>query len=75
MYEYILVLEEADLNAHNVKNGNIGVDKTIFDNFVKDAMIQIRFIDDYDENHVHTYKMIFEDDNTIFMQYLWDEFI
>ena len=75
MYEYILVLEEADLNAHNVKNGNIGVDKTIFDNFVKNAMIQIRFIDDYDENHVHTYKMIFEDDNTIFMQYLWDEFI
>lgn len=56
----------------DLKTGNIKVDKTIFDYFVPNTYINISFVDDNVEGRIAQYKMISEDDENIFMEYICD---
>lgn len=65
--EMIMVFELCDLIDYDRTMGNIAVDKSIFDDFVENSYINIRFVED-DYNIVYTYKMIAEDEEAIYME-------
>lgn len=62
-----LVLDELDYEE--TKDG-ISVDKFIFDDYQKDAYVNIKFVDDNDEDDVRSYKMVGEDDERIYFEYI-----
>ena len=61
-----IVLEEDDYQLD--KNGNLRIDKSVFDDFVEDDYIDIKFLDEEDEP-IRSYIMKNEDDNWIFCEY------
>lgn len=65
--EVDLVLDELDYEE--TKDG-ISVDKFIFDDYQKDAYVNIKFVDDNDEDDVRSYKMVGEDDEKIYFEYI-----
>lgn len=62
-----LVLDELDYEE--TKDG-ISVDKFIFDDYQKDTYVNIKFIDNNDEDDVRSYKMVGEDDEKIYFEYI-----
>ena len=62
-----LILDELDYEE--TKDG-ISVDKFIFDDYHKDAYINVKFLDDNDEDDVRSYKMVGEDDEKIYFEYI-----
>ena len=62
-----LVLDELDYEE--TKDG-ISVDKFIFDDYQKDTYVNIKFVDDNDEDDVRSYKMVGEDDERIYFEYI-----
>ena len=62
-----LILDELDYEE--TKDG-ISVDKFIFDDYQKDAYVNIKFIDNNDEDDVRSYKMVGEDDERIYFEYI-----
>lgn len=62
-----LVLDELDYEE--TKDG-ISVDKFIFDDYQKDTYVNIKFVDDNDEDDVRSYKMVGEDDEKIYFEYI-----
>lgn len=68
-YEADLILELEDLLDYNKRTHDIKVDKSIFDDFVENKLIYIHFVED-EEGCVGEYKMIFEDEEGIFMEYM-----
>ena len=62
-----LVLDELDYEE--TKDG-ISVDKFIFDDYQKDTYVNIKFIDNNDEDDVRSYKMVGEDDERIYFEYI-----
>ena len=62
-----LVLDELDYEE--TKDG-ISVDKFIFDDYQKGAYLDILFLDDNDEDDVRSYKMVGEDDEKIYFEYI-----
>lgn len=63
----VMALELYDLISYNQTTGNIVVSKDIFDDFIKNACIDIQFVED-DYNIVYTYEMMAEDDEGIYME-------
>jgi hypothetical protein len=68
-YEADIILEIADLLDYNKYNHDIEVDKRIFDAFEENKLIYIHFVEDR-ADIVREYKMVFEDDEAIFMEYM-----
>lgn len=62
-----LVLDELDYTE--TKDG-IAVDKFIFDDYKQGTYINIQFADDNDDGNVYSYKMINEDDEFIYFEYI-----
>ena len=62
-----LVLDELD---YEETDEGISVDKFIFDDYQKGAYINIKFIDNNDEDDVRSYKMVGEDDERIYFEYI-----
>ena len=62
-----LILDELDYEE--TKDG-ISVDKFIFDDYQKDAYVNIKFIDNNDEDDVRSYKMVGEDDEKTYFEYI-----
>ena len=62
-----LILDELDYEE--TKDG-ISVDKFIFDDYQKDTYVNIKFIDNNDEDDVRSYKMVGEDDERIYFEYI-----
>ena len=62
-----LVLDELDYEE--TKDG-ISVDKFIFDDYQKDTYVNIKFIDNNDEDDVRSYKMVGEDDEKIYFEFI-----
>lgn len=67
-----LVLEVQDLLEFDAQTRRIKVSKDIFDDFVVDTYVNIRFVDELTETQiiVHMYKMISEDNEGIVMECL-----
>lgn len=65
-----LVLDSEELLDFNMRTGNIKVDKDIFDDFVPNTYVNIQFVDDNSEDRIAQYKMISEDDEGIYMEYI-----
>ena len=63
-----LVLD-CDAYELDLRTGNIKVDNSVFDAFVPNTYINIRFVDDNVEGRIAQYKMISEDDEGITMEY------
>lgn len=63
-----IVLEKDD-HIFEEETGNVLVDKSIFDDYMENAYINIQFADDNDDK-VLQYKMISEDDEYITMEYI-----
>lgn len=61
-----LVLDELDYEE--TKDG-ISIDKFIFDDYHKDAYINIKFVDD-NSDEIYCYKMVGEDDEKIYFEYI-----
>lgn len=61
-----LVLDELDYEE--TRNG-ISVDKFIFDDYHKDAYINVKFVDD-NSDEIYCYKMISETDEKIYFEYI-----
>lgn len=61
-----LVLDELDYEE--TRNG-ISVDKFIFDDYYKDAYINVKFVDD-NSDEIYCYKMISETDERIYFEYI-----
>lgn len=61
-----LVLEEDD---YDETTDGISIDKMIFDNYCKDSYINIKFADD-NSDEIHFYKMVGEDDERIYFEYI-----
>jgi hypothetical protein len=68
----VLKLEVADLLVNDIDKGLIKVSKDIFDDFNKDTIIDIEFVDEC-PGIVHNYKMVNEDETGITMVYLGTE--
>ena len=68
-YEADIILEIADLLDYNKYNHDIEVDKRIFDAFEENKLIYIHFVEDR-ADIIREYKMVFEDDEAIFMEYM-----
>lgn len=66
--ELPLYLEE-DCYEMDDKTGDIKIDKQIFDDFEKNTIISVCFVDEDDEP-IMDYKMIYEDDNWIYCEVL-----
>lgn len=64
--EMIMVLELCDLIDHNRATGSIKVSKDIFDDYMENSCIDIKFVEDK-SNSVYTYIMTAEDDEGICM--------
>lgn len=62
-----LVLEEDDFTKDDL--GNIKIDKSVFDDFVKGTYVRIQFVDDNEES-IYEYKMIDEDENSITCEFI-----
>ena len=62
-----LVLDELD---YEETEDGISVDKFIFDDYQKGTYINIKFIDNNDEDDVRSYKMVGEDDEKIYFEYI-----
>ena len=62
-----LVLDELD---YEETEDGISVDKFIFDDYQKDTYVNIKFVDDNDEDDVRSYKMVGEDDEKIYFEYI-----
>lgn len=62
-----LVLDELD---YEETEDGISVDKFIFDDYQKDTYVNIKFIDNNDEDDVRSYKMVGEDDERIYFEYI-----
>ena len=62
-----LVLDELDYDE--TKDG-ISVDKSIFDDYQKDTYVNIKFIDNNDEDDVRSYKMVGEDEERIYFEFI-----
>ena len=62
-----LVLEEDD---YDETDEGISVDKSVFDDYQKDTYVNIKFIDNNDEDDVRSYKMVGEDDEKIYFEYI-----
>ena len=62
-----LVLDELDYTE--TKDG-IAVDKFIFDDYQQGTYINIQFADENDDGNVYSYKMINEDDEFIYFEYI-----
>ena len=62
-----LVLDELD---YEETEDGISVDKFIFDDYQKDAYVNIKFLDNNDEDDVRSYKMVGEDDERIYFEYI-----
>lgn len=65
-----LILDSEELLEFDMKTGNIKVDKSIFDSYVKDRYINISFVDDNAKDRIAQYKMISEDAEGIIMEYI-----
>lgn len=61
-----LVLD--DLDYEETRNG-ISVDKFIFDDYHKDAYINVKFVDD-NSDEIYCYKMVSETDEKIYFEYI-----
>ena len=68
--EIDFTLDTEELLEFDMKTGNIKVDKELFDDFVQDTYVNIHFTDDKRPNRIAQYKMISEDDEGIFMEYI-----
>ena len=62
-----LVLEEDD---YDETDEGISVDKFIFDDYQKDTYVNIKFVDNNDDDDVRSYKMVGEDDEKIYFEYI-----
>lgn len=62
-----LVLDELDYEE--TKDG-ISIDKFIFDDYQKGTYINIKFVDNNDEDDVRSYKMVGEDGERIYLEYI-----
>ena len=62
-----LVLDELDYEE--TKDG-ISIDKFIFDDYQKGTYINIKFVDNNDEDDVRSYKMVGEDDEKIYFEFI-----
>lgn len=62
-----LVLDELD---YEETEDGISVDKFIFDDYQKDTYVNIKFVDNNDEDDVRSYKMVREDDEKIYFEYI-----
>lgn len=62
-----LVLDELDYSE--TKDG-IAVDKFIFDDYQKGTYLTIQFADDNEDGNVYFYKMIDEDDEFIYFEFI-----
>lgn len=62
-----LVLDELD---YEETEDGISVDKFIFDDYQKDTYVNIKFIDNNDEDDIRSYKMVAEDDERIYFEYI-----
>lgn len=62
-----LVLDECD---YEETDEGISVDKFIFDDYQKGAYLDILFLDNNDEGDVRSYKMVGEDDEKIYFEYI-----
>lgn len=62
-----LVLDELD---YEETDEGISVDKFIFDDYQKDTYVNIKFIDNNDEDDVRSYKMVGEDDERIYFEFI-----
>ena len=62
-----LVLDELD---YEETEDGISVDKFIFDDYQKDTYVNIKFVDNNDEDDVRSYKMVGEDDEKIYFEYI-----
>lgn len=62
-----LVLDELD---YEETEDGISVDKFIFDDYQKDTYVNIKFVDNNDEDDVRSYKMVGEDDERIYFEYI-----
>lgn len=62
-----LILDELD---YEETEDGISVDKFIFDDYQKDTYVNIKFIDNNDEDDVRSYKMVGEDDERIYFEYI-----
>ena len=62
-----LVLDELD---YEETEDGISIDKFIFDDYQKDTYVNIKFIDNNDEDDVRSYKMVGEDDEKIYFEYI-----
>lgn len=65
-----LVLEIDELLDFDEETGDIKVDIGIFDDFVKNTYVNIQFIDGDAEDTFAQYKMVSEDDEGIYMEYI-----
>ena len=61
-----LVLDECD---YEETDEGISVDKFIFDDYHKDAYINIKFVDD-NSDEIYSYKMVGEDDERIYFEFI-----
>lgn len=62
-----LVLDELD---YEETEDGISVDKFIFDDYREGTYINIKFVDNNDEDDVRSYKMVGEDDERIYFEYI-----
>lgn len=62
-----LVLDELD---YEETEDGISVDKFIFDDYQKDTYANIKFVDNNNEDDVRSYKMVGEDDERIYFEYI-----
>lgn len=63
---------DSDAYELDMRTGNIEVYKDIFDDFVPNRYINISFVDDNVDGRIAQYKMISEDDERIYMEYMCD---
>lgn len=62
-----LILEEDSYEL--TSDGTLKIDKSIFDDFVQDAFIDIIFIDDNSDDAI-SYTMVAEDEDWIYCEFL-----
>lgn len=68
----ILALEADELLVNDIDKGIIKVSNDIFDDFNKDTIIDIEFVDE-SPKMIHNYKMVSQDEEGIVMTYLGTE--
>lgn len=66
-----IILELRDLVDYDRTTGNIIVSKDIFDDYIKDTVITIQFVED-DSKLINSYVMVRETEEEIYMELLTD---